>query len=452
MSQTQPAARRSLPLAPIADSADSADSPRPAPPGALDVFSHYTPRPGHPDWPALEQRARDKAARLLSTLEAPRSRGEDAPRIARSLATAARSFAHNRARARSGREDLLPLYFIWTTHRTCNFRCSYCDDHRGRRYPELPTEGELDTAQGKRLLEVMRTRATSVYFAGGEPTLRKDLPELTRYARDLSYFPLIVNTNGSALGRQLELPAWRTFLADIDIVVVSLDGLDLRWLSRTWGYDRPEDVFETLLVLRELSGPLRFKLVVNTVIQPGAIDQARDVLDLCCDLGIWFSPVPQNQGPTVKQGLHDDVAYRALARLILERKAAGHRINGSARLNERLLGSAPLMCRNTLKPHVDHDGKLFWPCKAAVAEEPMQVDVLDFDHVDELWAHCTSKVDPRGFSSRCGATCNWAQNYSTDAYAHGLLHPLSLLTEVREFLQVGRARDGRQATARDRAS
>jgi MoaA/NifB/PqqE/SkfB family radical SAM enzyme len=350
------------------------------------------------------------------------------------MLTAARSFAENRRRARAGREDLLPLYFIWTTHRGCNFLCSYCDDHRGRRYPELPPEGALDTAGGRRLLSVMRTRASSVYFAGGEPTLRKDLPELTRLARDLDYFPIIVNTNGSALGRQLALPSWGTFLADVDILVVSLDGLDLPWLARTWGYDRPEEVTEALLLLRELAGPMRFKLVVNTVIQPGAIEQARDVLDLACDLGIWFSPVPQNEGPGVVGGLQGDLAYQALSRLILRRKAEGHRINGSSRLNRRLLGSEPLACRNTLKPHVDHDGSLFWPCKAAAAAEPLRVDVLAFDHVDDLWDHCARQVDPRGFSERCGARCNWAQNYSTDAYAHGLLHPLSLLGEVAEFL------------------
>ena len=406
----------------------------PRAPGSLPELRLYQPRPGHPDLPKLAARARARAAALLPALEPARSPLADARRRAKSLATAAQSYAENQRRARAGREDLLPLYFIWTTHRACNFSCTYCDDHRGQKYPDLPRDGQLDTRGGEKLLRVMRTRAPSVYFAGGEPTLRADLPALTRYARDLDYYPLIVNTNGSALGKQLELPAWRTFLADIDQVVVSLDGLELDWLSRTWGYARPEDVLETLLVLRELSGPLRFKLVVNTVIQPGRLDQARDVLDLACDLGIWFTPVPQNQGPGVVAGLAGDAGYEALVRLILARKAEGHRIHGSARLLERLLRGAELVCRNTLKPHVDHDGTLFWPCKASVARPPVRLDVLEFEHVDDLWAHACALEDPRGFSARCGATCNWAQNYSTDAYAHGLLHPLSLLSEVAELL------------------
>lgn len=399
-------------------------------------FDHYRPAAGHPDWSALAARAEALATKLEAELERPRPWAVDALRRGRSVLTAAGSFLENRRRARAGREDLLPLYFIWTTHRACNFHCSYCDDHRGQRYPDLPQDGALDTAQGKRLLEVMRTRATSVYFAGGEPTLRKDLPELVRHARDLAYFPIIVNTNGSGLARQLRKPEWRGFLADVDITVVSLDGLSLDWLSRTWNYPHPEDVLETLLVLRALAKPMRLKVAVNTVIQPGAIAEARHVLDLACDLGLWFSPVPQNRGPAALGELHDDPAYLELTRLILARKARGHRINGSARLNRRLLGSEPLVCRNTLKPHVDHDGTLFWPCKAAVAVEPLRADVLAFDDVDTLWDHCARQVDPAGFASRCGARCNWAQNYSTDAYAHGLAHPLSLVAEVKEFLGV----------------
>ena len=42
------------------------------------------------------------------------------------------------------------------------------------------------TVGAVRLLEVMRTGTPAVYFAGGEPTLRADLPALTRRARDLA--------------------------------------------------------------------------------------------------------------------------------------------------------------------------------------------------------------------------------------------------------------------------
>ncbi len=401
-------------------------------------FVNYTPKAGHPDWRRLFEEALELANELEPRLEAPR-RGADARRRRwGAYRTTASNYLRNRRLRRVGREDLRPLYFIWTTLRTCNFACTYCDDHRGRKYPDLEDAGTLDTEQGIELLRVMRTRTPSVYFAGGEPTVRADLPELTRAARDLRYFPIIVNTNGSLVHQRLHKSGWSTWLADTDVVVVSLDGLDLERLKALWVFRRPETVFRNLLLLRELASAMRFKLMVNTVIDPDALGEAREVLDLACDLGIWFCPVPMNQGPTIHPALRDNPAYDELVDLILERKRQGHRVIGSLRMNERLLRSAPLDCRNALKPHVDCDGRLAWPCKAAVNVEPEWIDVRRFESVDALYEHARGRISPDGFHGQgpeqCGAQCNWAQNYTTDAYAHGLDHPLSLLGEVTRFL------------------
>ena len=403
---------------------------------------HYRPRPSHPDWPSLLAAAQQQAAELLPTLKRPARDWREARRRLRGLATAADNYLRNRSLVKAGREDLRPLYFIWTMLRSCNFACEYCDDHRGRKYPDLPNEGVLDTDAGRKLLRIMRTGTPSVYFAGGEPTLRKDLPELTREAYELGYYPITINTNGSGLHRQLRQERWRGWLADMDVIIVSLDALDLQALERMWVYRKPGQVLQNLLLLRELSEPLGFKLMVNTVIQPGQIQHARDVLDLANDLGIWFCPVPLNIGPRMDNTLLDDADYRALAELILQRQRQGNLVSGSARINRRMLNSEPLECRNTLKPHVDFDGKVIWPCKACIHVEPEGIDVLQFDNLEQLYSHACRLIDPTRFhgpaKNQCGANCNWAQNYTTDAYAHGLRHPVSLLGEVSTFLRRGK--------------
>ena len=413
-------------------------SPSPSrPPPSLPSFTIYQPQPGHPDWPTLLGEARELAARLLPTLERPRRGPAAWRRRFAANATLMDNFRRNRRKAREGREDLLPLYFIWTVHRACNFRCTYCDDHRGHAYPDLPKEGTLDTEQGLRLLEIMRTRTPSVYFAGGEPTLRADLPILTRRARDLGYFPLTVNTNGSLLGRQLQKPEWRTWLADMDIIVVSLDRLALEALAELWAYKSPNEVIRNLLLLRELSGPLRFKLMVNTVIQPGRVAHAQAVLDFANDLGITFCPVPMNVGPRIHPDLPQDPEYQRFTETLLARHRAGYPIAGSLRMNRRLLRSEPLQCRNTLKPHIDYDGHVVWPCKSAQNVPPVKINVLDFPHVDALYRHGCSLIEPTRFHgpacNQCGADCNWAQNYTTDAYAHGLRRPLTLVRDIIDF-------------------
>ena len=408
-------------------------------PQSLPEFRLYQPKAGHPDWPRLQREAKALAAEFLPKLALPQGRADTAKRRLGAFATTARNFRDNRALARQGREDLRPLYFIWTTTRVCNFECTYCDDHQGKKYPNLPNEGVLDTEQGIDLLRIMRTRTPSVYFAGGEPTARKDLPALTRAARDLNYYPITVNTNGSLIAQNLRKPEWSTWLADTDLVVVSLDALDLALVSKMWVTKRAEDVFRNLLLLRELSKVMQFKLMVNAVIQPGHEAEARDVLDFANDMEIWFAQVPMNTGPRVNGALRDNPAYQQLAETILERKRAGHRITGSLRMIRRLLYSEPLNCRNTLKPHVDFDGKLIWPCKSTINTPPVAVDVREFDHVDKIYDHASGLINPTAFhgpaKNQCGADCNWAQNYTTDAYAHGLRHPMSLLGEVVDFLR-----------------
>lgn len=106
--------------------------------------------------------------------------------------------------------------------------------------------------------------------------------------------------------------------------------------------------------------------------------------------------------------------------------------------DRRLLGSAKLQCRNTLKPHVDYDGRLYWPCKSCQNVSPARINVLDFEEVDALYAHACAQIEPTRFhgpaANQCGADCNWAQNYTTDAYVHGLHHPETLIKDAVSFV------------------
>ena len=402
-------------------------------------FKYYQPREGHPDWDRLMTEARKAAEQLRPGLAKPQTGRAERRRHLAAYRTTASNYATNWRRERAGRHDLMPLYFIWTLLRRCNFLCTYCDDHQGQKYPELSDDGILDTSQGVRLLEIMRRGTPAVYFAGGEPTLRQDLPQLTRRARELQYYPIQINTNASAVDRLLRKPDWSTWLADTDIVIVSLDAVELEHLKELWVYRRPSDVLRNLLLLRELASEMRFKLVVNSVVRPGRVQDALDVLDLACDLDIGFVPVPMNIGPTAAGAVLEDPQYPELLRRIVERKRSGHSIVGSERLLKRMMTAAPLDCRNTLKPHIDYDGSLFWPCKASVNVAPERINVLDHPDVASLYRHAASRVSPTDFHgpgpAQCGASCNWAQNYTTDAYRHGLEHPWALLKDLRGFLR-----------------
>ncbi|MBP8130449.1 MAG: radical SAM protein [Candidatus Hydrogenedentes bacterium] len=404
----------------------------------------YTPRAGHPDLDACLAEAQTLAAdiRPLLLKDADLSfadRCRDRWRKVRALRRSAANYLVNRGRYKGGNHALRPLYVIWTMCNSCNFRCNYCDNHQGRHYYDMADPGRLDTGQGKRLLDVMITGTPAIYWCGGEPMLRSDLPELLDHAWRLGYFPNMINTNGSLVHRRLQDPAWRKFLWQMDIVIVSLDALDTALLSRLWGVDAGRQVLVNLLLLRELRRDVTFKLAVNTVITPETIMEARAVFDLACDLDVWFVPVPVNFKHRPEAALLDSPAYREFAELILARKREGCKIIGSETLLRRLLYAEPHHCLTALKPHVWSNGAICWPCRAAVNVAPVDINLLDYQTFDEAYAAGRERIAPDHFhgkgAQQCGGDCAWMQNYTTSRYLEGLTHPVrsGFLQELREF-------------------
>jgi len=406
----------------------------------------YTPREGHPDLDACMDEARDLASAIRPHIKKASQltvtdRLEDAARKAKGLATAAGNFVINRRRYREGNHAFRPLYAIWTMLNACNFRCSYCDNHQGEHYYDIPDPGRLDTEKGKRLLEVIRTGTAAIYWCGGEPTLREDLPELLDYAWKIGYFPSMINTNGSILHKRLVRDEWGEFLWKLDVVIVSLDGLELDRLAELWGTTKAmaRQVLVNLLALRELKKDMPFKLAVNTVVTPANLAEAGSVLDLMCDLGIWYVPVPVNFKHEPNRALVSDSEYVKLVHRILERKRKGFKIVGSSRLLRKLLFAEKYRCLTTLKPHVWSNGQICWPCRASVNVAPVNIDLLEYASLDQAYEAGRRSIDPNFFHGpsprQCGGDCAWMQNYTTARYGEGLAHPLrsGILQEMFEF-------------------
>lgn len=68
---------------------------------------------------------------------------------------------------------------VWNITRQCNLKCIHC-------YAQAKAghqENELSTEQGKQVLDDLSAMGVPVIlFSGGEPLMRKDLPELAEYA------------------------------------------------------------------------------------------------------------------------------------------------------------------------------------------------------------------------------------------------------------------------------
>jgi cyclic pyranopterin phosphate synthase len=162
----------------------------------------------------------------------------------------------------------------------CNLRCSYCMPAEGLDW--LPNDDVLSDDEVVRLITigVERLGIREVRFTGGEPLLRRGLPDIVRRTTALDPRPeTSITTNALGLTRTARALAE----AGLDRVNVSLDTVraaDFQTITRR---DRLHDVVEGLEAAAAAGlGPVK----VNAVLLRGINDgQAPELLQWCMDRG-----------------------------------------------------------------------------------------------------------------------------------------------------------------------
>ena len=145
----------------------------------------------------------------------------------------------------------------------CNLRCRFCFANGGESEEEPPAE-ELRAA----IRDIAaRCGAPLLQLSGGEPTLRDDLPELVRYAKEAGCSYTQLNTNGIRLAQEADY-AKRLKDAGLDIVFLQFDGTR-------------DGIYETLR-----GAPL--------------LGIKREAIRVCAGLGLGVTLVP-----TVVRGVND---------------------------------------------------------------------------------------------------------------------------------------------------
>lgn len=83
------------------------------------------------------------------------------------------------------------------TNFQCNNHCRFCVQGDKRHFNKAKS-----TSQVKRILESARETHDSVVFTGGEITIRKDILELVKHAKDLGYQTIQLQSNGRMFAYQ----------------------------------------------------------------------------------------------------------------------------------------------------------------------------------------------------------------------------------------------------------
>lgn len=172
--------------------------------------------------------------------------------------------------------------------RRCNLHCRFCFADGGTQEAD-PSLQELKEA----VLDIVRQCGQPLLqLSGGEPTLRDDLPELVRFAREAGVSYVQLNTNGIRLAKD---PAYARALkeAGLDIVFLQFDGTN----DRIYEYLRGKPLLDIKTRAIEVCSDLQVGVTLVPTIVPGVNDQEPGrLVRFACERvpgvrGIHFQPV-----------------------------------------------------------------------------------------------------------------------------------------------------------------
>lgn len=167
-----------------------------------------------------------------------------------------------------------PLWLLAELTYRCPLQCPYCSNP----LDFAKQEKELTTAQWIKVFEEAREMgAVQIGFSGGEPLVRKDLPELIRSARDLGFYTNLI-TSGIGLTEK-KIDAFAE--AGLDHIQISFQASDETLNAVLAGNAK---AFAQKLAMAKAVKAHGYPMVLNFVLHRHNIDQIDKIIDLSIEL------------------------------------------------------------------------------------------------------------------------------------------------------------------------
>ncbi|WP_181690836.1 TIGR04347 family pseudo-SAM/SPASM protein [Natronomonas sp. LN261] len=207
---------------------------------------------------------------------------------------------------------------VWNTTNRCNLKCVHC--YAGAE--SEPKDGELTTAEGKRLLDDLADYGVPVVlFSGGEPMVREDLEELVAYAADAGIRP-VLSTNGTLLTADRARGLKRAGLAYAGVSVDGLAELNDEFRGVDGAFQAAVEGIETCLDVGLKTG-LRYTVTGQNV------DDLDGVVDLLTDVGLdrfcFYHLSYSGRGEDLSSVDLDAAERRDVVKRICDRTLRSHR-------------------------------------------------------------------------------------------------------------------------------
>lgn len=182
-------------------------------------------------------------------------------------------------RNRTGRRDL-PRMLTYVVTFACNARCIMCDS-----WKKTP-EDDLELSEIESIFRQLPTM-DAVRLSGGEPFVRRDLPEIAELVRvHLKPRFLHITTNAFLPERVISFAEERVKDRPLHLLI-SIDGVEEKHVQvrgRRYAWDR---VMETLNALAPRRDELNLRLAVNqTVVDAEGLEHYSKLRDLLAPMGV----------------------------------------------------------------------------------------------------------------------------------------------------------------------
>jgi uncharacterized radical SAM superfamily Fe-S cluster-containing enzyme len=184
------------------------------------------------------------------------------------------------------------LAIIDVTNR-CNLRCPVCFANAAvAGYIYEPSKEQI-ARMLKTLKAVKPNPATALQFSGGEPTVRKDLVELVKMAKNVGFDHVEVNSNGVKLAESVEY--CRSLIdAGVSTIYLQFDGITPEIYNMTRGQDLLETKMKALENCRQAG--LDSVVLVPTIVKGINDSQLGAIIEFAVEnfdivRGVNFQPV-----------------------------------------------------------------------------------------------------------------------------------------------------------------
>ncbi len=253
----------------------------------------------------------------------------------------------------------------------CNLKCKMCPFWK-RSSENLSTQKEKEI-----LKQIYDSGICGIGFEGGEPLLRKDLPEILAYSRSLPLHTSLV-TNGTLLESRIDEIAPHIN----GIVFVSLDGIEKT-------HDRIRGVNGCFKKATQgiTAAKKKVSITINTTIMADNIHEIEDIVKLTKDLGVRIVLSVAHEYGNIEASAPQAEEIKKTAKKLIELKKKGYPIMNSTNYFKVIAKEKSWKCKPWSIINIGTDGRMVLPCyvhnqyetSASVFENSIKAYISSYD-------------------------------------------------------------------------